>query len=267
MVITNGIHPTHMFFADDVFIFCNGAKKSIENLMKLLESYQLSSGQVINKSKSKLFIDGTTEERKRYIQNLIQMDLSTLPYKYLGVILHSGRVRISTIWPMVELMQKKLAYWKGKLLSFHDRNFLWSGDGDGEIRKYTILSWKKVCTPYSEGGLGIQRLEVLNKALLMKLLWRIMNSDVEWASFIKAKYQDKHGLWKSNWQLSSIWPGLKWAWDHLKENIRWCLGDGRKVSLWFDSWINDTLLIEDIGYTDYVKEHMHMKVADIILDG
>ncbi|XP_026416846.1 uncharacterized protein LOC113312297 [Papaver somniferum] len=51
------------------------------------------------------------------------------------------------------------------------------------------------------------------------------------------------------------------------ENIRWSLGDGKKVSLWFDSWINDTPLIEDIGYTDYVKEHINIKVADIILYG
>lgn len=40
MVVRKGIHPTHLFFADDVFIFINGAKKSILNLMQLLEDYQ-----------------------------------------------------------------------------------------------------------------------------------------------------------------------------------------------------------------------------------
>ncbi|XP_026416849.1 uncharacterized protein LOC113312300 [Papaver somniferum] len=29
IVIRKGIHPTHLFYTDDVFIFCNGAKKSV----------------------------------------------------------------------------------------------------------------------------------------------------------------------------------------------------------------------------------------------
>ncbi|XP_026383730.1 uncharacterized protein LOC113279243 [Papaver somniferum] len=60
MVTRGGIHPTHLMFADDVFIFMNGGKKFITNILKLLEDYQRSSGQVINKLKSKLFIDGTS---------------------------------------------------------------------------------------------------------------------------------------------------------------------------------------------------------------
>ncbi|XP_026435164.1 uncharacterized protein LOC113332878 [Papaver somniferum] len=251
MVIRNGIHPSHMFFADDVFIFCNGAKKSIQNLMKILEAYQDSSGQVINKNKSKLFVDGTTAARVIQIKEMMQMEVSKLPDKYLGVILHAGRVKIATVWPMMEMMQNK--------------NFLWSGDGD--IKKFKTLSWKKVCSPYSEGGLGLQRLEILNKSLLMKILWRIINSEAEWALFIKAKFQDKQQQWKCNWQLSSIWPGLKGAWNHLKENIRWCLGNGQKNSLWYDSWLGNTPIIEEVGLTDYVKNHINLKVSDLILEG
>ncbi|XP_026428240.1 uncharacterized protein LOC113324120 [Papaver somniferum] len=135
MVNKNGIHPTHLFFADDVFIFCNGAKKSLDNLFSLLDKYQASS----------------------------------------GVLLAPGRITSAMVWPVVELIQKKLATWKGKLLSFADRlvlitsvlssvplynmaiykwpasvikicerlirNILWSGNS--ESRKYKTLSWKK----------------------------------------------------------------------------------------------------------------------------
>ncbi|XP_026451463.1 uncharacterized protein LOC113351742 [Papaver somniferum] len=202
MVERKGIHPTHLFFANDVFIFINGAKKSILNLMKLLEEYQKSSGQIINKSKSKMFINNTSDLRKNQIKDIIQMERSVFPDKYLGVILTTGRVKVSTVWPMVQMMQRKLATWKGKLLSFQERlvliksvlssipvynmeiykwpasvikncerimrNFLWSGDGD--TRQYNKFSWKKVCTPFSEGGLGISRLAVINKAFLMKMM-------------------------------------------------------------------------------------------------
>ncbi|XP_026410816.1 uncharacterized protein LOC113306045 [Papaver somniferum] len=97
MVIRNGIHPSHMFFADDMFIFCNGAKKSIQNLMKILEEYQKISGQVIDKSKSKLFVDGITDARTMQIKELMQIEVSSLPDRYLGVILQAGRVKISTM--------------------------------------------------------------------------------------------------------------------------------------------------------------------------
>ncbi|XP_026399266.1 uncharacterized protein LOC113295131 [Papaver somniferum] len=97
MVERKGIHPTHLLFTDDVFIFCNRSKKSILNLMKLLEDYQKCSGQIINKQKSKMFIDGTSEVRKNQLKELIQMERSEFPDKYLGVILCVGRVKISTV--------------------------------------------------------------------------------------------------------------------------------------------------------------------------
>ncbi|XP_026430512.1 uncharacterized protein LOC113327547 [Papaver somniferum] len=116
MVIRNGVHPTHLFFADDVFMFCNGAKKSLKNLLSLLDDYQISSGQVINKSKSKCFVDGVSNARKQQISEVVNMDLSHFPDKYLGVILAPGRVTSSMVWPMLEQLQRKLAAWKGKLL-------------------------------------------------------------------------------------------------------------------------------------------------------
>ncbi|XP_026416501.1 uncharacterized protein LOC113311934 [Papaver somniferum] len=233
MIVRKGIHPTHLFFADDVFLLCNRAKKSITNLMKLLDDYQKGSGQIINKTKSKIFIDGNSVIRKNQIKEILQMELSTFPDKYLGVILSPGRVKVSTVWLMVELIQIKLAAWKGKLLSFQDRlvliksvlfsipiynmvvykcpasiikvcekvirNFLWSGDGD--VRKYTILAWRK------------------------------------------------------------------WAWEALKENIRWCIGNGQKVNVWHDNWIGDAPLNGNINTNTYVKVNEHLKVAHFIQNG
>jgi hypothetical protein len=50
------------------------------------------------------------------------------------------------------------------------RNFLWGGMG--EEFKYHLVSWLKVCTPISEGGLGFRNLLMFNRALLGKWLWR-----------------------------------------------------------------------------------------------
>jgi hypothetical protein len=44
------------------------------------------------------------------------------------------------------------------------RDFLWGGLG--EEFKYHLVSWSKVCSPLSKGGLRIQNLLVFNHALL-----------------------------------------------------------------------------------------------------
>ncbi|XP_026416977.1 uncharacterized protein LOC113312440 [Papaver somniferum] len=109
MVVKNGIHPTHLFFADDVFIFCNGSKRSLENLLTLLDDYKVSSGKNINKNKSKCFVDGASTARKQRKSEIVNMELSYFPDKYLGVILAPGRITSAMVWPMVEQIQRKLA--------------------------------------------------------------------------------------------------------------------------------------------------------------
>ncbi|XP_026399016.1 uncharacterized protein LOC113294854 [Papaver somniferum] len=161
------------------------------------------SGQIINKTKSKLFIDGTSVVRKNQIKDLMQMELSHFPDKYLGVILAPGKFKVSTVWTMVEMIQKKLASWKGKLLSFQDR-------------------------------------VVLIKSVLCSILLYNM-----------AVYK---------------WPSsvIKWAWSSLKDNIKWCIGNGNNINVWFDNWIGDTPLIEKVGMHDYAKNNLSMKVSQLI---
>ncbi|XP_026459214.1 uncharacterized protein LOC113359857 [Papaver somniferum] len=299
MVVRKGVYPTHLFFADDVFIFSNGSKKSLESLINLLNGYQECSGQIINKQKSKCFVDGCTPLRKSQISSLLQMELTSFPDKYLGVILKPGRVKSATMWPMVDMMQSYLTAWKGKMLSFHDRlvliksvlcsvpiydmavykwpssvikvcekiirNFLWTGDS--EVKKYDTFGLSKVCIPFNEGGLGIRRLEVINKALLMKIMWKLINSNDDWSRFFAAKYKDKYGQWCTQWKLSTVWPGLKWAWKELKQNLRWSVGTGKQITLWFDAWAGEKSLTEFVGIIDAIKDKLHMTMNDILVNG
>ncbi|XP_026396268.1 uncharacterized protein LOC113290895 [Papaver somniferum] len=121
MAIRNGIHPTHLMFADDIFFFCNGGKKSIEHLKTLLMEYQAASGQIFNASKSKCFVDGTSETRKRQIATYFQTGLSAFPEKYLGVFLTQGKMKSIHIRYLVDYMHLRLALWSGKILNFQAR--------------------------------------------------------------------------------------------------------------------------------------------------
>jgi hypothetical protein len=71
-------------------------------------------------------------------------------------------------WPVSLL--KSLENWS--------RNFIWSGDVNK--RKLVTVSWKKVCTPYAEGGLGLRSLIKLNEASNLKLCWDLLHSEASW---------------------------------------------------------------------------------------
>jgi hypothetical protein len=59
----------------------------------------------------------------------------------------------------------------------------------GDARKYHLVSWDKVCSPITYGGLGVKNLVLFNKALLDKWLWRFGAEDSHlWRRAIVAKY-------------------------------------------------------------------------------
>ncbi|XP_026459329.1 uncharacterized protein LOC113359990 [Papaver somniferum] len=126
---------------------------------------------------------------------------------------------------------------------------------------------KKCVLPLVKVVLKSKDLNFINKALIVKMMWKIINSEDEWPLFIKAKFKNSNGQWNENLQLSSIWPGLKWAWNVLKDNFKWCIGNGQNVNVWFDNWIYETPLIDQTEVTHYMRNNMKMKVVDLIQDG
>ncbi|XP_042515384.1 uncharacterized protein LOC122089759 [Macadamia integrifolia] len=67
--------PTHLLFADDVFIFMNASKRDVRNLKSFLAIYQKCFGQFFNLEKSKLFLGKIPLVRKQWIaEELAVMD-------------------------------------------------------------------------------------------------------------------------------------------------------------------------------------------------
>jgi hypothetical protein len=122
------------------------------------------------------------------------------------------RHQVSQWDPVEEKFRKKIARWKGNMLSIGDRvtlvnaclssialymlSFLEAPKGfinkadmhrkrmvwqeiDGR-KRYHLVNWHTVCLPKDCGGLGVLDLTIMNKSLLCKWLWKFENTEGTW---------------------------------------------------------------------------------------
>ena len=113
--------------------------------------------------------------------------VSSFPGKYLGLPLHTRKLRRVDVQPLLDKIGKRLPGWKGKMLStagretlvksvitsqpiYHltvfptqkwlikqidrrRRSFLWKGDEPEKVnRGHCLVRWPSVCTPKDLGG-------------------------------------------------------------------------------------------------------------------
>jgi hypothetical protein len=182
--------PSHCFYADDLMIFCKGKISNLEALKNLFIRYANCSGQVINAHKSFFFAGGVNPNRLAHITNTLGFNVGNLPFTYLGAPIFKGKPKVIHFQPIADKVKNKLATWKVALLSIAGRvqmvksviqsmllhtmtiyswpvslikdiercirNFIWSGDSSK--RKMVIVAWKKVCSEFEEGCLGVKSL-------------------------------------------------------------------------------------------------------------
>nr|KYP72230.1 Putative ribonuclease H protein At1g65750 family [Cajanus cajan] len=81
----------------------------------------------------------------------------------------------------------------------------------------------------------------MNIAFMMKNCWSLINEPNKlWVRVIKAKYGCTNEIIpvvtkKSS--MSNLWQGICAAWDWFRPNIRWKVGNGRKLGFWIDNWL------------------------------
>ena len=181
-----------------------------------------------------------THKRKQLVKSWLGFNHGTLPMQYLGIPIFIGRPKLAYFQAIVDKVKLKFALWKGTMLSFMGRvqlaksvissmlfysfsvymwpqsllkmleswinNFIWTGSIDK--RKLVTVNWGQVCKPQKEGGLGLTTLATLNKTNIVKLYWRILYSDEQWAYFLRGQFfKNRQPLFI--YRKSSIWLGLR----------------------------------------------------------
>ncbi|KAG6729530.1 hypothetical protein I3842_01G032600 [Carya illinoinensis] len=192
---------------------------------------------------------------------------------------------------LVEKVRKKIAGWKFRLLSQGGRlilvkhvlssmsihlmsvmnvpgsilsrinsllaNFLW-GETKNK-RKLHWMSWKKVCKPTKEGGLGIRDFKKVQKSLQMKFAFRLIATNNLWTDFFRAKYsRNAHVLAHNKRPTDSrFWKSIISVLPEVMDNVK-VLVRGGNASFWFDRWLSSGLL--SVGAYDIAN--LKLRISD-----
>ncbi|KAG7544019.1 Ribonuclease H domain [Arabidopsis thaliana x Arabidopsis arenosa] len=276
---------SHICFADDLILFAEASVTQIRVIRKVLEKFCEASGQKVSLEKSKIFFSKNVH---RDLEKLISEESgiqSTRDLgKYLGMPVLQKRINKETFGGVLERVTSRLSGWKSRTLSLAgrltltkavissipvhsmstislpkstldsldriSRSFLWGSSP--EKRKQHLISWKKVCRPKKDGGLGIRLARDMNKALLAKIGWRLLHDDSSlWVRVLRSKYKVREvqnfawGAVKSNW--SSTWKSVAVGMrEVVQPGLSWVIGDGQCIRFWSDRWLSDKPLREEV---------------------
>lgn len=218
----NGPSIFHLFFTDDLMLFCKAKEKCCKTVMDILNDFCKVSGLRVNFSKSKLYASPNTPSSEvNKFKIICGMTISKNLGIYLGAPIVHGRVKKSDFNFVIEKVQRKLAGWKAKSLTFAGRativqsvsstilyynmattalpqkvcnqidklnwDFLW-GSTEEKMRTH-LVKWEKVCRPKKFGGLSLHTCNNNNEATLAKLGWNLVfEKDSLWKKVLKNKY-------------------------------------------------------------------------------
>lgn len=171
----------------------------------------------MNRDKTDLFVAGLNPEEVESL-DIFGFRMGSLPIGYLGLPLLHRKLRKLDYSPLTDKIASKFNSWTVKCLSFATRlqlissviyslvnfcfcvfslpkgclksieklgnYFLWFGN----LERKTVakVSWKGICLPKVEGGLGLRNFYIWNTALNLRLIWLIYNNSRSlWVAWIK----------------------------------------------------------------------------------
>lgn len=112
---------THLFFADDVFLFCQADWVSAAILKRSLDIFSSWSGLLPNKNKSKVFLLGDPVSIKENIRLAFGFQEGRLPVWYLGVPIITSRLGKADCASLIDRITARIQLWAHRFLSFAGR--------------------------------------------------------------------------------------------------------------------------------------------------
>lgn len=118
------------------------------------------------------------------------------------------------------------------------RKFYWGGCQVN--RKVHWVGWDTLCIRKMDGGHGLRKIFIFNKALFAKQWWTlIINPNSLLARLFKAFYYPNSFFLEANigGKPFPYWRGPVWGRDLLQLGLGWRIEDGSQVSMRKDNWV------------------------------
>jgi hypothetical protein len=285
-------------YADDTILFLEHDLQKAVNMKLILCLFEELSGLKINFHKSELFCFGKAKEEEQQYKQIFGCDIGAFPFRYLGIPIHYRKLKNSDWYPVETRFEGKLGCWKGKLLSYGDRlvlinsvltslpmfmlsfleipigvrkrldfyrsRFFWQSDEDK--RKYRLTRWNIICRPKDQGGLGIEVLELKNKCLLSKWLFKLLNEEGMWQELLHNKYLSQKTLAEVQAKPtdSPFWKGLMRIKNDFFTKGYFKIGNGTSTRFWEDIWLGESSLASQYPSLYNIVNHKNVLVAHVL---
>ncbi|GJX07756.1 RNA-directed DNA polymerase, eukaryota [Tanacetum coccineum] len=228
--LNSSIFVSHLFYADDALIIGEWSSDNLGGIINVLKCFYLASGLQINIHKSQLLGVGVPKSEVELAASSIGCSIMNNQFRYLGVMVGENMARHKAWVDVVLKLKFRLSKWKAKTLSIGGRlTLLKSVLGASPLynmsifkapkgvlkemesirnnffigadlldKKITWVAWNKVLASKKKGGLGVSSFYALNRALLLKWVWRFVSQDGSlWFQVIQAIYEstiDSHSV-------------------------------------------------------------------------
>ena len=137
-----GPRISHLFFADDSLIFERATVKECSEIQRVLQVYEESSSQQLNRNKTSLFFNHNTANGvKETIKAMFGAQVIKPHESYLGLPSLVGRSKRNTFTQLKQRVSNKLAGWKEKLLSSAGKEVLIKAVAQA-VLSYTMSCFK-----------------------------------------------------------------------------------------------------------------------------
>ncbi|XP_050207634.1 uncharacterized protein LOC126657053 [Mercurialis annua] len=230
------------------FVFHKGCKDIIKESICLFSN---SSGLKPNLSKSSVFFNGASEEKKRRVLNILGFQEGEFPVRYLGRL----QLVNSVLWSMNVFWCSIFVLPKAAIAAVENicRNYLWHGANT--VKRRGLVKWDYVCRRKDQGGLGIKSIHYWNVTAISKHVWGIVSHKPSiWANWVNVNRLKRLSFW-----VVTKLNDCSWNWKQLlnnRKNVNAEVPKNAKVlKLWRNNnWVLPDPIDEDTSNAwDYIK--------------
>ncbi|GAU24809.1 hypothetical protein TSUD_157220 [Trifolium subterraneum] len=268
---------SHLLFADDCFLFCRANVSEVNELMRILHTYETASSQEVNLVKSEVFISrNMSQAAKEDLSRILGVKLVLSTGIYLGLPSMVGRSKKAIFSYIKDRIWKRINSWRGRALSKADKeimiksvlqaipsyvmsmfilpasfihdiekmiNAFWWRSGstnNNNTKGIHWLAWERLAYPKAHAGLGFRNFEAFNKAMVAKQVWNIVqNPNSLVAKLIKARYFPRSSLFEAplGYNPGFAWRSMWQARQILSLGCRCRIGSGVNIRVMHDPWL------------------------------